>query len=182
MWRVFLAGVALGIALMGGLVVAGGLSYKREVDYVECERFAAPRAEVSIQSAQLGPTWGNPSFFEIGRYGPPYDLLVHGTLSAGDDSTALEITDLTVEADGAPVLSLPRVVVPIEIARAGAANGAAAFAFSARAFTTATPARLRVTGTLSRLEPTRDKGERFTHVFSAHSTRHLALGRWSWAF
>ena len=163
---------------MGGLVVAGGLSYKREVDYVECERFAAPRAEVSIQSAQLGPAWGNPSFFEIARYGPPYDLLVHGTLSGSDDSTALEITDLTVEADGAPVLSLPRVVVPVEIARAGAAT----FEFSVRAFTTATPARLRVTGTLSRLEPTRAKGERFTHVFSAHSMRHLALGRWSWAF
>ena len=167
---------------MGALIFAGGLSYKRAVDYVECERFAAPRAKVSIQSSPLGPTWGNPSFFEIARYGPPYDLLVHGTLPDSDGSTALELTDLTVEADGAPVLSLPRVVVPVEAAGVAAANATRAFMFSARAFTAATPARLRVTGTLSRLEPTRDKGERFTHVFGAHSTRHLALGRWSWLF
>jgi hypothetical protein len=185
MGRVFLAGTAVGIALMVGLIFVGGLSYKREVDYVECERFAVPLARVAIQSAAMGPAWGNPSVLEIARYGPPYDLLIHGTLNDGDAATAFEITDLTVEADGAAVMSLPRVVVPVEemvVHAGGKARDAKGFMFSARAFTAAMPGRLRVAGTLSRLAPTRDNGQRFAHVFEARRTRRLALGRWSWTF
>lgn len=209
MRRVFLAGGAVGIALMIALVIAGGLSFKREVDYVECERFAIPSATVRIQSSPVGPAWGNSRFLELSSYGPPYDLLIIGTLGtpgtlvppgppgapaapgahgAGADGPApdwFEITDLVVEADGAAVLSLPRVVVPVEAMEVHAASGkrsARSFVFRARAFTSATPARLRVAGTLAALAAGREKGQRFAHVFEARRTRRVALGRWTWSF
>jgi hypothetical protein len=181
---------------MIALVVAGGLSLKREVDYVECERFAVPSANVRIESSPVGPVWGNPRFLELSSSGPPYDLLISGTLEgadapgvagAGSDATipeALEITDLIVEADGAAVLSLPHVVVrvkPVEVHAAGGKRPSARFEYRAPAFTSATPARLRVAGTLS---PTaaHDRGQRFAHVFEARRTRRLALGPWTWSF
>jgi hypothetical protein len=184
---VFLAGALVGIGLMVGLAAAGGVGYSREVDYVECERFAVPLAEVSIRPSRLGSIWGNAGFLEFAHYGPPYDLRIQGTLDDGDNATAFEITDLTVEADGVPVLSLPRVVVPVEEVRAVPTGGdhpriARGYMFPARAFTAATPRRLRVAGTLSRLGPTRDKGLRFSHDFEARRTHHLVLGRWSWTF
>ena len=200
MRRVFLAGGAVGIALMIALVMAGGLSFKREVDYVECERFAVPTATVHIQSSPVGPAWGNPSFLELSSYGPPYDLLIMGTLEpprppggpeaadahgGGGAPDSFEITDLVVEADGAAVLSLPRVVVPLEAMKvhaAGVERSAKGFVFRARAFTSATPARLRVAGTLAALAAGREQGQRFAHVFEARRTRRLALGRWTWSF
>jgi hypothetical protein len=164
---------------------------------------------VRIQSSPVGPAWGNPSFLELSSYGPPYDLLIVGTLGAPGTTPAgaaaaaagaagargaagdgpapdwLEITDLVVEADGAAVLSLPRVVVPVEAAEVPAAGGkrsARSYVFRARAFTSATPARLRVAGTLAALAAGREKGQRFAHVFEARRTRRVALGRWTWSF
>src|SRR5882724_7209041 len=159
MRRVFFAGVAVGIALMAGVIAAGGLSYKGEVDYAACERFAVPLARVEIKSSPIGTAWGSPAFLEVVRHGPPYDLRIHGTLNDGDPATSFEITDLTVEADGVTALSLPRVVGPVEemvVDAGGKSQTARGFAFPADAFTAATPARLRVAGTLSRLAPTRD--------------------------
>jgi hypothetical protein len=198
--RVFLAGGGAGIALMIALVMAGGLSFKREVDYVECERFAVPSATVRIQSSPVGPAWGHPRFLELSSYGPPYDLLILGTLDGPDAARApgapgssatgaapdsLEITDLTVEADGAAVLSLPRVVVPVEsleVRAGGGKRSAKGFVFTARAFTSATPARLRVAGTLAAPARGRDQVVRFAHVFEARRSRRLALGHWTWNF
>ena len=185
MRRVFLAGIAVGIALMVGLIVAGGVSYKRAVDYVECERFAVPQARVEIRSSPVGPAWGHPRFLEIARYGPPYDLVIQGTLADGDIATAVEISALTVEADGSAVLSQPPFVVPVQemiVREGGKTRAARGYKYSADAFTTATPARLRVAATLSRLTPARDNGQHFTHVFEARHTRRLTLGRWSWTF
>jgi hypothetical protein len=195
--RVFLAGGAAGIALMVALVIAGGLSFKREVDYVECERFAVPSAIVRVQSSPVGPTWGHPRFVELSIYGPPYDLLIEGTFAPGGaDGTAaaadaagalpdaLAITDLIVEADGAVVLSLHQVSVEVEggaplAAPGGGKRSLKHFKYRAPAFTSATPARLRVAGTLA---PARDKSQRFAHVFEAHRIRRLALGPWTWTF
>jgi hypothetical protein len=182
---VFFAGGAVGLALVIGLALAGGISFKREIDYVECERFAHPLASVQIQSSPRGAAWGNPRIVELASYGPPYDLLIIGTLPEGNLADSFEITDLIVEADGASVVSLPRVVVPVEdvlVRASGEKKQSKGFLFTARAFTSATPARLRVAGTLIPLSATREKGQRFTHVFEARRTRRLALGRWTWLF
>jgi len=186
--RVFLAGGAVGIALMIALVAAGGLSYKREVDYVECERFAVPSTIVRIESSPIGPAWGHPRFIEVSSYGPPYDLSITGTLEAAAIPDSYEITDLIVEADGTALLSLPRVPVRVQSlpvdAGGGSKRSVKGFLYSVPAFTSATPARLRVAGTLPPLSPAagRDQGQRFAHVFEARHTRRLTLGRWSWTF
>jgi hypothetical protein len=198
--RVFLAGGAVGIALMIALVAAGGLSVKREVDYVECERFAVPSAIVRIESSPIGPAWGHPRFIEVSSYGPPYDLSITGTLEAAAGAGApdgagagaipdtYQITDLIVEADGAALLSLPRVPVRVQSVPVDTGGGSQrsvkGFVYSVPAFTSATPARLRVAGTLPSLAPAagRDQGQRFAHVFEARHTRRLTLGRWTWSF
>jgi hypothetical protein len=181
--RVFLAGGAVGISLVIALVLAGGLSFKREIDYVECERFAVPMATVRIQSSPNASAWGNPAFLGFASYGPPYDLLVIGTLPAGTDARSFELTDLVVEADGTTELSLPRVAVDVEdlvVHQGGVQRTARGFFYRARAVTSATPTRLRVTGTLTSIAPMRSKPQHFTHVFEARRTRHVTLGRWSW--
>src|SRR5207237_7623049 len=99
-----------------------------------------------------------------------------------------EITDLIVEADGAALLSLPRVPVRIQSVSvdtgAGGKRSVRGFLYTMPAFTSATPARLRVAGTLPPLAPAadHDQGQRFAHVFEARHTRRLTLGRWTWSF
>ena len=104
--RVFFAGGAVGVSLVIALVIAGGLTFKREIDYVECERFAVPFASVHIQNSPKGSGWGNPAFLAYSSYGPPYDLLMYGTLAEGDAATSFQLNDLVVEADGAPQVKL----------------------------------------------------------------------------
>ena len=77
------------------------------------------------------------------------------------------------------------MVVPVEnreVRTAGGKHPGKGFVFTARAFTSATPARLRVAGTLAALVPGHPHGQRFTHVFEARRTRRLALGHWTWNF
>jgi hypothetical protein len=183
--RVFLAGGAVGVSLVIALVVVGGLSLKRAIDYVECERFAVPSATVHIQSSPKGSGWGNPAFLSFSSYGPPYDLLMYGTLADSDAATAFQLSDLVVEADGATEVKLPPVDVAVEdlvVRQDGARRPARGFLYRQRAIISATPARLRVTGTLTQIAPVAGKPQHFTHVFEAHHDSRLTLGRWSWSF
>ena len=166
-------------------MIAGGLTFKREIDYVECERFAVPFASVHIQNSPKGAGWGNPAFLAYSSYGPPYDLLMYGTLADGDAATSFELTDLVVEADGAPQVKVPPVDVAVEdlmVRQDGVRRPARGFLFRQRAITSATPTRLRVTGTLTEVAPVPGKPQRFTYVFEAHRASRLTLGRWSWSF
>jgi hypothetical protein len=183
--RVFLAGGAVGVSLVIALVIAGGLSFKREIDYVECERFAVPFASVHIQNSPKGAGWGNPAFLAYSSYGPPYDLLMYGTLAEGDAATSFQLNDLVVEADGAPQVKVPSVDVAVEdlvVRQDGVRRPARGFLFRQRAITSATPTRLRVTGTLTEVAPVPGKPQHFTYVFEAHRASRLTLGRWSWSF
>jgi hypothetical protein len=184
--RVFLAGGAVGVSLVIAMVLAGGLSFRREIDYVECERFSIPLATVHIQSSPNASAWGNPAFLGFSSYGPPYDLLIVGTLADGEDARAFELTDLVVEADGTTELSVPRVPVVVEdlmVRQAGTKRAARGFFYRARAVTSSTPTRLRVTGTLTPGGGAAGaKPQHFSHVFEARRSRRLMLGRWSWAF
>lgn len=183
--RVFLAGGAVGISLVIALVVAGGLTFKREIDYVECERFAVPFATVHIQNSPKGSGWGNPAFLAFSSYGPPYDLLMYGTLADGDGATAFRLSNLVVEADGATEVKLPPVDVEVEdlmVRQEGVRRPARGFLYRRRAITSATPTRLRVTGTLTEVGPVAGNPEHFTYVFEAHHASRLTLGRWSWSF
>ncbi len=183
--RVFLAGGAVGVSLVIALVLAGGLTFKREIDYVECERFAVPFATVHIQSSPKGAGWGNPAFLAFASYGPPYDLLIYGTLPEGDGSTAFRLRDLVVEADGATEVKLPPVDVAVEdlvVRQDGVRRPARGFLYRQRAITSATPTRLRVSATLAEIAPLAGKPQHFTHVFEARHASRLTLGRWSWSF
>jgi hypothetical protein len=183
MRRVFLAGGAVGVLLVVGLALAGGLSFRREIDYVECERFSIPFASVLIQSSPVGIGWGNPAFLGFSSYGPPYDLFIVGTLPEGVAADSFALTDLVVEADGAREVSVPRAVVEVEdmvVRQNGAKRPGRGFLYTARAVTSATPARLRVAGTLTPIAPAGAKAQRFAHVFEARRTRRLMLGPWSW--
>jgi hypothetical protein len=183
--RVFLAGGAVGISLVIALVVAGGLTFKREIDYVECERFAVPFASVHIQNSPKGSGWGNPAFLAFSSYGPPYDLLMYGTLADGNAATSFRLSNLVVEADGATEVKLPPVDVDVEdllVRQDGVRRPARGFLYRRRAITSATPSRLRVTGTLTEVGPIAGTPEHFTYVFEAHHARRLTLGRWSWSF
>jgi hypothetical protein len=182
--RVFLSGGAVGISLVIALVLAGGLSFKREIDYVECERFAIPLATVRIQSSPTGKAVGNPAFLGFVSYGPPYDLLVIGTVPEGDAAQSFELTDLIVEADGTTEMSVPRVAVDVEdlvVHQGGVRRTARGFFYRAHAVTSATPTRLRVTGTLTPIAPVRSKPQHFSYAFEARRTRRVTLGRWSWS-
>ncbi len=183
--RVFLAGGVVGVSLVIALVLAGGMTFKRAIDYVECERFAVPSATVRIQSSPNGHGWGNPAFLGFASFGPPYDLLVIGTLPDGDAAQAFELRDLVVEADGAVDLTVPRVEAHVEdlvVNQAGMKRPARGFLYRQRAVTAATPNRLRVTGTVTETAPVAGKPQHFTHVFEARRTNRISLGRWSWAF
>jgi hypothetical protein len=183
--RVFLAGGAVGISLVIALVVAGGLTFKREIDYVECERFAVPFATVHIQNSPKGSGWGNPAFLAFSSYGPPYDLLMYGTMADGDGATSFRLSNLVVEADGATEVMLPPVDVDVEdllVRQDGVRRPARGFLYRRRAITSATPTRLRVTGTLTEVGPVAGKPEHFTYVFEARHASRLTLGRWSWSF
>jgi hypothetical protein len=183
--RVFLAGGAVGVSLVIALVIAGGLGFKREIDYVECERFAVPFASVHIQNSPKGSGWGNPAFLAYSSYGPPYDLLMYGTLAEGDAATSFQLNDLVVETDGSPAVKLPPVDVAVEdlvVRQDGVRRPARGFLYRQRAITSATPTRLRVTGTLTEVAPIAGKPQHFTYVFEAHRVSRLTLGRWSWSF
>ena len=184
MKRVFLAGGALVVAMIIALPLAGGLNFKRETDYFESERFAAPFTSVRIQSSRTGTGRGHPSFVEFSIFGPPYDLLITGTLTDGDLASALELTDLTVETDGAAVLSLPRLIVPVEdvvVHQGGETKATRGFVFVSPSFTAGTPARIRVSGMVKAVSPRAAKASFFAHVFEVRHTRVLGLGRWSWS-
>ena len=183
--RVFLAGGAVGVSLVIALVIAGGLSFKREIHYVECERFAVPFASVHIQNSPKGSGWGTPAFLAYSSYGPPYDLLMYGTLADDDAATSFQLSDLVVEADGAPEVKLPPVDVAVEdllVRQDGVRRPARGFLYRQRAITSATPTRLRVTGKLTEIAPIAGKPQHFTYVFEAHRASRLTLGRWSWSF
>lgn len=183
--RVFLAGGLVGVSLVIALVLMGGVSFKREIDYVECERFAVPFASVHIRSSPKGSGWGNPAFLAYASYGPPYDLLMYGTLPDGDAATSFQLGELVVEADGATEVKLPPVDIAVEdlfVRQDGVRRPARGFLYRQRAITSATPSRLRVTGTLTELAPIASKPQHFTHVFEAHHVSRLTLGRRSWSF
>jgi hypothetical protein len=183
--RVFLAGGAVGVSLVIALVLVGGLTFKREIDYVECERFAVPFATVHVQSSPKGSGWGNRAFLANSSYGPPYDLLMYGTLPDGDAATSFQLSELAVEADGAADVKLPPVAVGVEdlfVRQDGVRRPARGFLYRQRAISSATPSRLRVTGTLTEIAPFAGKPQHFTHLFEAHRASRLTLGRWSWSF
>ena len=185
MKRVFLAGGAVGVALVVALPVAGGLNFKRETDYVESERFPAPLTIVHIQSSRTGTGWGHPHFLGFSVFGPPYDLRIDGALPDGDPASALEVTNLTVESDGAAVLSRPHLVIPIEtvVSDQGAARRAIrGFVFTSPGIALGTPSRIRVSGMVKAVSSRASDASFFAHVFEVRRTRVLALGPWAWSF
>jgi hypothetical protein len=184
MKRVFLAGGAVGIAIVVALPVAGGLNFKRETDYFESERFPAPLTTVHIQSSQTGTGWGHPNFLGFSVFGPPYDLLISGTLPDGDPTSALEVTNLTVESDGAAVLSRPHLVIPIEtvvVHQGDARRATRGFVFMSPGVALGTPSRIRVSGMVKPVTSRAVDASFFAHVFEVRRTRVLALGKWSWS-
>lgn len=183
MRRVFLAGGALGLAIVVAVPIAGGLSYKKETSYVESDRVSAPFTAVYIQSSPTGTGWGNPDFLGFSAYGPPFDLLITGTLPDGESASSLELTNLTVETDGAAVMSRPRALIPIEnviVLKGGNRSPARRFTFVSPRVTSDTPTRIRVSGTVKSASSSAPQGSFFAHVFEVRRTRVLALGRWTW--
>ena len=183
--RVFLAGGAVGVSLVIALVLIGGLTFKREIEYVECERFAAPFATVHVQSSPKGSGWGNRALSRLRQ------LRAAVRFADVRDATRRRRRDVipaeragrrSRRRDGAQAAAGRRWRPYFFVRQDGVRRPARGFLYRQRAIIAVTLSRLRVTGTLTEIASTAGKPQHFTHVFEAHHASRLTLGRWSWAF
>jgi len=164
------------------LFVAGGLSYQRELGYVDPGFTFDELLSINIQNTRLGG-WGNPDFLGFSSYGPPFDLFISGSLPTHTTFTSVELVNLVVTAEGRLLLSVPRAVLQLEdqrVIRGGVESQAKGFGYSSHSFASLTPPSITVSGTMVFTPSAGSQPFAFKKVFIFNLVRRVSLGSRTW--
>ena len=173
------------LAVAGGVIVfMDGLSFRRELEYRDPDLALGQAISVNIQNVRQSG-WGG-SLLEGSAYGPPFDLVLFGTLPQGTAVRSVLLKNLQVTApDGATLLSAPSATLPLadgDTLRAGVSTPNRTYSYEALAFTAATPSSITVS--LELLFQTDAAPERVvvTKHYHLRRIRRISLGGHDWHF
>jgi hypothetical protein len=179
---VFVLLLVIGIPI--ALLALGGLSYQREVEYVEvvpanvANEVSNP--EVSIHSTRLTRV-GSTDFLAFFVDGPPFELQIVGTAPDQRAATSCQLVSLSVRTDDATLLSVSNKDLPLNVkVQHGQQPSVKGCFFSAPSFLSGTPQRLHVQGTLSFPSSAGADTVTFKRAFELHASKRIVVGSSAW--